>query len=91
MKIVDLEDFDNARDMCMYMDTLSGKGVPYEYLDEHMVAEFEDEADREKWLEDASGNTARLANVNGPAVRIPEFSSAAELRLKLAALGRQGW
>ena len=49
-----LTDFDGPRDASRYMDSLAAQGVPYERVDEDTIVVFDDEADREKWLEIAS-------------------------------------
>jgi hypothetical protein len=36
------------------MDALVARGVPYEHIDENTIVVFDDEIDREKWLELAS-------------------------------------
>lgn len=54
-KTVNLDkDFDSPRDVCAYMDSLAAKGVPYEHIDDHTIIVFDDEEDREKWMELAS-------------------------------------
>lgn len=55
MRTVDMvKDFDGPRDAASWLDALTAKGVPHEAVGENEIVVFEDEADREKWLELAS-------------------------------------
>lgn len=48
---VDLKSFGTAQDARSYMDRLESEGRPCEYVDDDTVVLFDDEADRETWLE----------------------------------------
>jgi len=53
--LVDLNGFDRPKDLCDYVKSLDGRGMPYEYVDEHTVMTFGDEAEYAEWLERSCG------------------------------------
>lgn len=53
--LVDLNGFDGPKDVCDYVKSLDDRGIPYEYVDEHTVMTFGDEAEYAEWLERSCG------------------------------------